>query len=296
MLYQTTLPLLGKVEFPSYMVLLILGFSLAVYLARREEDANGRDGQRIVDLGIVMLVCGILGARLLSVLADGYFMDFVHLCTDPTLVPARDAKVTVCQTAQQCGFDYLCNQATHTCYPPKDCLAWLKFWQGGLAYYGGFLAAFPVGLWYAKKHQLGVWRIADLTSPFIALGLFFGRMGCFLNGCCYGAPTDLAWGVDFPTDHIKHKVHPTQLYEAIGALAVFGLLYFVVRPRKRRHGEVFAGLLVLYGLLRFALEFWRADDRGGFGGLSTSQWIGVPLVAWGLAALVSWRRRAAAVD
>jgi phosphatidylglycerol:prolipoprotein diacylglycerol transferase len=270
-------------EAPSYMVLLIVGFALAIWLCRREEDASGRNGDRVVDLGIVMAVCGIVGARLLSVLADGYFMDFVHLCTDPTLVPARDLPVgTVCQSNAECGDFYLCNLATNTCYPPRDCLAWAKFWNGGLAYYGGFLLAVPVGLWMARRAKLGLWRIADLTAPFIAFGLFFGRIGCFLNGCCYGRPSTLPWAVDFPQIRGHGTVHPTQLYESLGALAVFALLYFGVRPRKRAHGQVFAWLLVLYGALRFGLEFFRDDDRGALFGLSTSQWIGIPLVAWGV--------------
>jgi phosphatidylglycerol:prolipoprotein diacylglycerol transferase len=282
MLWSFTLPVIGKVEFPAYMTMLIIGLALATWLARREEDRAGKNGDRIVDMALVAVVFGVLGARLLSVLADGHFHDFVNLCTNPKLVPAIDAKVGICQTDAQCGFSYLCNQETHSCYPPRDCLAALKFWQGGLAYYGGLLLAAPAGLWYAKKKQLGVARMADLCSPVIAFGLFFGRMGCFLNGCCYGKETDLPWGVDFPTVPGHAHVHPTQLYEAIGCLGIFAFLYWVVRPRKRRHGDVFAALLVLYGLLRFLLEFLRDDERGAFLGISTSQWIGIPLVLWGV--------------
>lgn len=280
-----TLPVVGRVTFPAYMTLLMIGFTLAIVLARREEDRQGRNGDRIADLGILMLVLGILGARLLSVLADGHFRDFVNLCVDPKQVPAIDAKVAVCTADAQCGWDYLCDTARGRCYPPRDCLAALKFWQGGLTYYGGFLLAVPAGLWYARRKGLGVLRIADLTAPFIAFGLFFGRMGCFFNGCCFGRHTDVPWAVDFPG---HPSVHPTQLYEAGGALAIFSLLYFVVRPRKRAHGQVFAALLVVYGVLRFVLEFFRADERGGFAGLSTSQWIGIPLV---VAGLFLWTRR-----
>ena len=275
---KLTVPVLGEVVFPAYMTLLMVGFTLAIWLARREEDAAGRNGDRIVDLGLLMLAFGILGARLLSVLADGKLHDFVNLCTDPRLVEAVDAKVKVCAADAQCGWDYLCDTARQRCHPPRDCLAALKFWQGGLAYYGGFLAAVPVGLWYARRKQLGAWRVADLGAPPIAFGLVFGRLGCFFNGCCYGKHTDGPLAVSFPG---RPDVHPTQLYEAAGALALYAVLYFVVRPRKRRHGQVFAALLVLYGVLRFALEFLRADDRGGLAGLSTSQWLGLPLVALG---------------
>ncbi len=283
MLLSFTLPVIGVVEFPSYMTMLLLGFTLAVWLARREEERGGRNGDRIVDLAIWMLIFGVFGARMLSVLADGKLHDFVNLCRSPKLVEAIDRKVSFCTVSDnKCGYDYLCDPDTHRCYPPKDCLAAFKFWQGGLAYYGGLIAAAPVGIWYATKKKLGGLRIADLTSPFIALGLFFGRMGCFLNGCCYGKPTSLPWGVTFPQRGTPPHVHPTQLYEAIGALGIFTVLYFIVRPRKRVHGQVFAGLLVGYGVLRFLLEFLRDDARGGFLGLSTSQWLGIPLIAGGV--------------
>jgi phosphatidylglycerol---prolipoprotein diacylglyceryl transferase len=273
---------IGDITFPAYTTLLMVGFTLAIYLARREEDRSGRNGDRVVDLGILMLIFGILGARLLSVLADGHLMDFVHLCTDPTKVPPADvwAQRIVCEADTQCAPHYLCDTVRHACYPPRDCLEVFKFWHGGLTYYGGFLAAVPVGLWYARRKKLGVWRIADLTSPFIAFGLFFGRIGCFFNGCCYGAPTDAPWAMKFPA--LPHPVHPTQLYEAFGAMSIFAFLYFVVRPRKRWHGQVFAALLVSYSILRFLLEIWRADERGGFAGLSTSQWISVLLVPVGI--------------
>jgi phosphatidylglycerol:prolipoprotein diacylglycerol transferase len=274
----------------TYYVALLAGFTLAIWLARREEDRSGRDGVRIVDLGILMLIFGVIGARLLSVLADGHFMDFVHLCTDPKQVVPADAwaRGIVCDTDQMCSPHYLCDTVRHACYPPQDCLEALKFWHGGLAYYGGFLLAVPVGLWYARRKQLGVWRVADLTSPYIALGLFFGRVGCFFNGCCYGKPSDLPWALHFPG--VAGKVHPTQLYEAIGSLVVFALLYFVVRPRKRAHGQVFAALLVAYGVLRFVLEFFRNDERGEVAALSTSQWISVPLVLGGIL-LYRWLQR-----
>jgi phosphatidylglycerol---prolipoprotein diacylglyceryl transferase len=272
------LPVVGEVVFPAYMTLLMVGFTLAIWLARRDEDRLGRNGDRVVDLGLIMLACGIIGARLLSVVADGKLHDFVNLCTDPKLVEAVDAKVRICTADAQCGWDYLCDLERKTCYPPRDCIAALKFWQGGLTYYGGFLLAVPVGLWWARRKQLGVWRMADLTAPVIAFGLFWGRLGCFFNGCCYGSHTDGPLGVDFPG---RPNVHPTQLYEAIGALAIFAFLYFWLRPRKRAHGQVFAVFLVVYAVMRFILEFWRADDRGGFGGLSTSQWIGIPLLGLG---------------
>jgi phosphatidylglycerol---prolipoprotein diacylglyceryl transferase len=288
--FEFHLPVIGEVAFTAYFTMLMIGFVVAITMARREGERMGMNGDQIVDLGLFMLVLGILGARLLAVLTDGKLMDFVHLCTDPTQVPAVDSRVYYCSVEVPCDFDYVCDVDTHTCHPPRDCLAALKFWQGGLTYYGGLLLAVPGGLWYARRKGMGTWRTADLAAPVIMLGLFFGRLGCFFNGCCYGAPTGAWVGVALP-GHMQ-PVHPTQLYEAAGALALFLVLHVVIRPRKRGHGEVFGWLLVLYGVMRVLIELVRADERGALGPLSTSQIISIPLIAAGAYLVIRVRRSA----
>ena len=291
--FRFELPWLGEVTFPAYMTMLLVGFMLALWIARREEDALGRDGNRMVDLGLWMLVCGVLGARLMSVLVEGHLQDFVNLCVDPKLVPPADAwaRSVTCTTDAQCGGHYLCNAATQSCYPPQDCLEVLKFWHGGLAFYGGLLVAAPVGLWYAHRKQMGIWRIGDQTSPWIMFGLAVGRIGCFFNGCCYGreAPEDAWWSVHFP--RLPHAVHPTQLYESAAALAICAFTYLVVRPRKRTNGVVFAWMILLYGAARFLLEIWRDDERGGILSLSSSQLIALPMMLTGVWLLATRRQR-----
>lgn len=309
-LFDFHLPVLGEVVFPAYFTLLTIGFGLAMLLTVREARRLGMDHERILDTNLWMVVWGIIGARALHLVADGHFQDYVNLCTNPKLVPAIDAKVQYCTAAAQCGYDYLCDTVTHRCYPPKDCLAAFKVWRGGLAYYGGFLAAVPFAWYYVRKHALGWWRTADLAAPGIMLGLFFGRLGCYLNGCCYGKVTQSALGVVFPmggvawrAQHDAHlisgrqaalPVHPTQLYESIACLAIFALLYYVVRPRRRAFGEVFGWMLILYAVARSVVEIWRDDDRGVFfGGVSTSQLISIPLLVAGVA-LLAWLRRSRA--
>src|SRR5207253_4700398 len=98
-------------------------------------------------------------------------------------VQAIDALVSRCVSAKECGYDYLCDAARGVCYPPKDCLAWAKLWRGGLAYYGGFLFASGYCIYYTRKHRIPTMKIGDLAAPGIMLGLFFGRLGCYLNGC-----------------------------------------------------------------------------------------------------------------
>jgi phosphatidylglycerol:prolipoprotein diacylglycerol transferase len=305
-LLSFSLPVVGEVVFPAYFTLLAMGFFAAMWLTTRRARRIGMDEVRVLDTNLWMFFWGLVGARVLHLVADGHFHEYVHMCTDPKLVPAIDAKVSSCASAAQCGYDYLCDLATNKCYPPRDCFAAIKLWRGGYAYYGGFLFAVAFAIWYTRRHKMGFWRTADLAAPAIALGLVFGRIGCFLNGCCYGKVTDGALGVIFPRGggvwraqleaHVISgadralAVHPTQLYESAGCLVLFLLLYFVVTPRARHHGDVFAGLLIGYGILRSLVEIFRDDDRGVlFGWLSTSQIISAPLIAGGL---VLWALRA----
>jgi phosphatidylglycerol---prolipoprotein diacylglyceryl transferase len=135
----------------------------------------------------------------------------------------------------------------------------------------------------------------------IALGLGFGRMGCTLAGCCFGQPLQAPWAIVFPkfspaaekqaqlgllpnAAHASLPVHPTQLYEAAGALAIATFLMLWLHPRKRYDGQVFLAFVGLYACLRFSLEFFRSDDRGGLFGLSTSQLISLALAVAALGA------------
>jgi phosphatidylglycerol:prolipoprotein diacylglycerol transferase len=300
------LPIIGEVVFPAYFTLLTIGFAVAMVLTVREARRLGMDPERVLDANLWMVVWGIIGARALHLIADGHWHDYVNLCVDPKQVPAVDALVATCQSAAQCGYDYLCDQATHRCYPPRDCLAAIKVWRGGLAYYGGFVFAVAFAYYFVRKHALGWWRTADLAAPAIALGLFFGRLGCYLNGCCYGKRSSSALAVIFPpgsdawraqTDaHLISgaqatlPVLPTQLFESLACLAIFGATYFWVRPRRRAFGQVFAVMVILYGLARSLIEVWRDDDRGVlFGWLSTSQIISLPLVLGAVVLLVRLR-------
>lgn len=277
---EFSLPLIGTVSFPAYLTMLLAGFGAAVLLARHTADTEGLDGARMFGLGLVLLGSGLAGARLLAVLTDGQVGDFVNLCLAPEKVAAVEAKVRHCTADAQCGYDYVCAVARGVCHPPRDCFAALKFWWGGLTYYGGFVAAVPAGMWYARRKQLDVWHTADVVAPALMLALVFGRIGCFFNGCCYGAHTETVLGVTFP--HLPGPVHPTQLYEAVVAAGLFAVLHFAVRPHKRAHGQVFAALLVLYGIARFGLELLRADPRGSLGPLSTSQLLSLPLIGAGV--------------
>jgi len=159
-------------------------------------------------------------------------------------------------------------------------------WEGGLVFYGGLLLAVPLVLLYVKRNKVPIWAAIDTAAPCVSLGQFFGRIGCFLAGCCYGAETTAPWGVVFSNEvglaPRGIPIHPTQLYSAAGNLFLFAFLYFWVRPRQRFDGQIFGLYLVLYPAMRFIIEFFRGDPRGAIGFLSTSQVLGLPLLFLGL--------------
>lgn len=167
-----------------------------------------------------------------------------------------------------------------------------RIWNGGLVFYGGLAGAFFVGLWRGLRARLPVWPTADCLAPSIALGHVFGRLGCFMNGCCYGCPTDSVLGVHFPLDRVEHghAVHPTQIYEALLDLALFFFLAWWFR-RRRFPGEVFALYLIGYSIIRFIVELFRGDyavlSAPIHGVFTPGQWvsfitISAGLVLWGM--------------
>ncbi len=278
---------------PSYFVLLLTGFVFATLMGAIWAKRIGQDPDVIVDLGLAMLLAGIAGGRILHVLADGYFWDYVHLCTEPSKVSWH------LDRAQCLSPDYagLWDSAASVCKPKaRDCFAWARFYAGGLTYYGGFLGA-SVTAWYLlRADRFPFWKAADMAGLVVPLGLGFGRMGCLLAGCCFGKPTGSGLGLIFPPNSPASEsefkagllqsmgesslsVHPTQIYESGACFAIAALLILHLHGRKRYDGQVFMAFVALYAGVRFGLEFLRSDDRGGLLGLSTSQLIGLLLIA-----------------
>ncbi len=287
-----------QLPFPSYFVLLLTGFIFATLLGTLWARRVGHNPDVVVDLGLAMLLAGVAGARLLHVLVDGYFWDYVHLCTDPSQV---EWKIT----RQQCGsVDYpgIWDAAKAVCHAKeRDCLAWAKFYNGGLAYYGGFMGASLAAWFLLRADRFPFWKAADMAGMVIPVGLGFGRMGCLLAGCCFGTQSEADWALSFPpfspasesqyrAGLLKNAgldslaVHPAQIYESAGALLIAALLMLYLHGRKRYDGQVFVAFVAAYAALRFVLEFFRSDDRGVLLGLSTSQWIGLVLVGVAAAA------------
>ncbi len=252
---------IGNFPVNTYGVLLATAFLLALVMAARLGARDGLPRERIYDLGLWLLLAAIIGSKVLL------------LVVEP---------------------EYRAN--------PWALLS-LDFLRSGGVFYGGFIAAVATAYVLVRRYKLPWWQTADACAPAIALGNAIGRQGCFAAGCCWGKPTNLPWGVAF-TER-AHEItgvplgvhlHPTQLYESFATFIFFLLLVWLHR-RKKFNGQVILTYAVLYAVMRFTVEFFRADQRGDiFGltsvtGLSTSQLIALVVGVASLVLLVvRWRR------
>ena len=240
----------------SYGVLLAAAYLLALQLAVWRAKRRGIDPNRVMDLGIWIIIAALVGAKLLLIVVDWNY--------------------------------YRSN--------PGEIFSLVR--SAGV-FYGGLVVATITGLVLIRRYKLPVWATADLYAPGIALGHVIGRMGCFFAGCCWGRPTDLPWGITFTNPAAAINVgtplnvalHPTQLYEAGAELIILGLLLATERKWKYFEGRTFWLYMLLYGITRFIIEFYRGDPRGMVMGLSTSQFVSVLLVPLSIGMLYWLSRR-----
>lgn len=235
----------------SYGFLIAVGVLVGVVLAVRRGRAVGIETATTLDLTFYAVVVGLLGSRLLYVLMHAPL--YVRLC----------AGTGVHRSARQ----WL-----------SDCTAPLQVWQGGLVFLGGAILAACTTLLWARRKKLGLGLVADVLAPSVSIAHVFGRLGCFMVGCCYGKP----WpgGVHFPAGSVAYSelvgkghvllgagttyaLHPTQIYEAAGELMIFLGLRWLWR-RRHSPGTVALAYAFGYGLLRFVVEVFRGDDLRGY--------------------------------
>jgi phosphatidylglycerol---prolipoprotein diacylglyceryl transferase len=187
--------------------------------------------------------------------------------------------------------------------------------RGGLVAYGGMIGGFLASWYGCRKRRIPLLKWADASAPSVVLGTAITRIGCFLFGCDYGGRTNLPWAVRFPgpnalapqgspawQHHVRdlglshsaawsYPIHPTQIYESLVGLALFGILMWIRRHRQFS-GQVFLGWVLGYGIMRPLIEIVRDDDqRGNVGSLSTSQFIGMVSVVLGIALFIALLRR-----
>ena len=168
----------------------------------------------------------------------------------------------------------------------------------GFVFYGSFLLAIPTMWWFFKKHKLNAYKMLDVMAITTCLVHMFGRIGCFLAGCCYGRPTNSGLGVIYSdpqcyADPLHIPLFPVQLFEALYILLVMILLIFI-RHKKKFDGQLFLTYLILYAAGRFVLEFFRGDVGRGFvieEYVSHSQFIALCVVPVVILVYIRWSKR-----
>jgi phosphatidylglycerol:prolipoprotein diacylglycerol transferase len=158
----------------------------------------------------------------------------------------------------------------HEQFAGKSLTEIFMVWKGGLVYYGGLIGSSLATILYARLKKVQLWKLADVLAPSVALGSVFGRIGCLMNGCCYGRTCDLPWAIHFPPGHQTYPngVHPTQIYDSSLNLLFYFFLAWLYR-RKKFDGQIFATLLVGYALLRSFVELFRGDYPQYYFGMIT---------------------------
>jgi phosphatidylglycerol:prolipoprotein diacylglycerol transferase len=242
---------IGSYQQPTYGVMAALGLIVGLSVVFRLSRQQGLDPDKMWNLGMIAILSGIVGAKILLILNDwGYYSQH-----------------------------------------PSEIFSVATLLQSGGVFSGGLILAIALCFWYVRHSHIPFLRAADVFAPGIAIGHALGRIGCFAAGCCWGAETTKPWGVVFTnplaaqlvgTPLFKH-LHPTQLYEMAAEIVNFVILYNLV-GRKRFEGQVIGLYMFLYGIQRFIIEFFRGDPGRGeiLGGtLSGTQLIAIGLVIGG---------------
>ena len=233
---------IGSIKIYGYGAMIALGILAALMLLSYRAKKTEYNEEKIFDMSILAIVLGVLGGKVLYIITD-----LKNIIANPSI---------------------------------------LKNVGSGFVVYGSILGGL-LGIYiYCRIKRWDLLKVVDLTVPSLPLAQGFGRIGCFLAGCCYGRETTSAIGIVFPNIPLSLApsavcLVPTQIYSSIFdfALATF-LLWYDRKERKR--GRVFAMYLILYSIGRFLVEFLRADVRGNIGFLSTSQFISLFVIVFGI--------------
>ncbi len=238
---------IGSFSMPTYGLLVALAFLTALWLASKFAKERGLNSENVVNLGVYCALVGMLGAKILMIVLDPEYR-------------AHPGEIFTLATLQSAGI-----------------------------FFGGFILALAFAIGYMGMQKMPVLLSCDIFAPGVAIGHGIGRLGCFAAGCCWGKPTRLPWGIAFTNQDVTTGVplniplHPTQLYEAFAEALI--CLFLIWRLKKaHRDGSIIGWYLVLYGLVRFGVEFLRMHDASNpLGGPFTlEQWISLALAAGGV--------------
>ena len=216
---------IGPIPIRSFGVGLGLTFLAGVWYVKRMTARDGKPFDPYLAFAYIMIFGGVIGARLSYVFL--HWSDF-------------SGNLTAAINPFQSG----------------------HFGIAGLNLYGGILMAIAGSWVYARISKLNLLEVFDYFAPTVGLGLGISRIGCFLNGCCFGTPTDLPWGVTFPLGSIPTTVfglqslHPAQIYSSLYGLALFVTLHFMMK-RKRFTGQLIAVMFMAEAVFRFVIEYVR---------------------------------------
>ncbi len=232
-LFRIPLPFApGHFDVASYGVMIAIAAAVAILTGVFRARESGEKANDVLDLFLWVLIAGLVGARVFYLFSD---MDW-----------SGESKSLL-----------------------NVIRVFFQFRQGGLVFYGGLLLAVAVGIAYLSAKKLNVWKFADIAAPSVAIGIAFARIGCYLNGCCWGkrCSVDFLFHVAFPEGSFAAyrygaanvPVYPTQLMSSLNAAILFVLLTIIYR-RRRFDGEVFWLFIAMYSVTRFAIEFLRGDN------------------------------------
>lgn len=262
---------LGPLAVHAYGLMLATSFVLGILLAARRAQRAGIDQNRIMDLGVLVAISAIVGARLFYV---AFHLDEFRGHWTDTFNPF--------QSSGEVGI-------------------------GGLTLLGGVILATVTSYLYLRAKKLSFLRVADAVAPSLGLGIFLTRIGCFLNGCCFGVPCHLPWAMTFPYGSPAHyhygsvPLHPTQLYSSLGGLVMF-LALLALGRRRHFDGYLFFSFLVFYGIGRILVDFVRYYEPSmvlvhlGSVALSMNQGISLLMLLVGIAGLILGVRKRSATQ
>jgi phosphatidylglycerol:prolipoprotein diacylglycerol transferase len=218
--------------------MIITACIVGIWVAGKEAERKALDKKIIQDFSLYAIIGAIIGARFYYVV----FGDWSRFLENP--------------------------------------LSLFAIWQGGLAIHGGILGGLLVGFFYTRRYNISFLKLADTFAPSLILGQAIGRIGCFFNGDAHGYPTNLPWGIVYSPESPAGQmfpgqaIHPTQLYEMILNLIIFGVLW-KVRKKMKIDGHLFLLYVMLYSIIRIFVEHFRADKLTYLSQISAAQSMGI---------------------
>jgi phosphatidylglycerol:prolipoprotein diacylglycerol transferase len=257
---------------------------------------------------IVIVAAGVFGSRLMHVAAEAMPHDFFY---SPSLHKGGASAAELAKLGARDIETIALRGEPIIKFYARFPLQIFSLWKGGLAFYGGLLLATASAVAFMLWKRMNVLKHSDIIGCGLPLGLVFGRIGCFLNGCCFGIESHGPCGVYFPKGSaafaelrnlgivkadfvVTPPLLPTMLYEAAACAAIFALLFWGIRPRKKFDGQVVFAFGVLYSIFRFGIEYLRNDNRGVYlgGAVTSSQMVSVAVLAFSAVMYVRLARRA----